>query len=170
MALGATSWRHSPFVCGRTLCCLVRCCLMQLFFPVFLSRWFFISQPLFPLFPPLHKRLSSTLHLSTKHPSGSGSQKVLSSRLWPRSAVTRLRGPLELPTESAEETCGQEGVWGGETGQRNPSAVCWGERCAVSVCVSRHSCVVFSFVISPSVANPQPHCASLPQCYLCLYQ
>lgn len=49
MALDATSWMHSPFVCGRTLCCLVRCHLTQPFSTVFLSHWSFTSQPRSPL-------------------------------------------------------------------------------------------------------------------------
>lgn len=49
MTLDATSWMHSPFACGRTLCCLVRCRLTQPFSTAFLSHWSFASQPHSPL-------------------------------------------------------------------------------------------------------------------------
>lgn len=89
MALDATSWMCSPFVCGlNPLLSRPLPSHATVFHSVSLS---FTSQP---HSPPVSPWLTSPLHLSTKHLPGSGSQQMraLFTRLWPWSAVTQLGG------------------------------------------------------------------------------
>lgn len=96
---------RNPFACGQTLCCLVCCHLTQMFLP----HWSPISRPFLLLSPLLHKWLSSTRHLSTTHLCGTGGQQIETfvSLIVAKPSNGLTRGPLELATEPAEETCGQ---------------------------------------------------------------
>lgn len=113
MALDATSWMLSPFVCGRTLCCLLRCRLTQ----PFPFHWSITSQPHSPAISPCFIH-SSSLHLSTKHPSGSGSRQMgaLSTSLWPQSAVTQLGDYWKWLLILLEKHMGSVGKGGGPEG------------------------------------------------------
>lgn len=94
----------------------------------------------------LHTWLTSPLHLSTKHQSGSGSRQSENVIHWPLAMVScgPTWGLLELAIDSAGETSGERGE--GRRARRSLSSVRWGERCAVSSHVSHVTHVLSSLL------------------------